>query len=227
MGHGLLRGGFLIDPTEVYVRGIEKVTPLDISFASDLGYVVKLLSFVRLRDNGAVEIRTQPSFISKTHILASVNGVFNAVAVKGDGLGDSLFYGRGAGQEPTASSVISDLAEAARSMRHADSNRGFLPYRSDGQLVPISETETSYYVRFSVKDQPGVIAEIATLLAEHGIGISGTHSPVDPDNPDADFVEMVFLLHSCPFGKLKGALTKVEELDCLTARPVVFRIEKI
>ncbi|MDB4507159.1 homoserine dehydrogenase [Akkermansiaceae bacterium] len=224
---GSLAHGFLIDPTEVYVRGIEKVTPLDISFASDLGYVVKLLSFVRLRDNGAVEIRTQPSFISKTHILASVNGVFNAVAVKGDGLGDSLFYGRGAGQEPTASSVISDLAEAARSMRHADSNRGFLPYRSDGQLVPISETETSYYVRFSVKDQPGVIAEIATLLAEHGIGISGTHSPVDPDNPDADFVEMVFLLHSCPFGKLKGALTKVEELDCVTARPVVFRIEKI
>ncbi|MDB4284495.1 homoserine dehydrogenase [Akkermansiaceae bacterium] len=181
---GSLAHGFLIDPTEVYVRGIEKVTPLDISFASDLGYVVKLLSFVRLRDNGAVEIRT-------------------------------------------ASSVISDLAEAARSMRHADSNRGFLPYRTAGKLVPIAETETSYYVRFSVKDQPGVIAEIATLLAQHEIGISGTHSPVDADNPDADFVEMVFLLHSCPFGKLKGALTKVEELDCLTARPVVFRIEKI
>ena len=224
---GSLAHGFLIDPTDVYVRGIEKVTPLDISFASDLGYVVKLLSFVRLKENGAVEIRTQPSFISKKHILASVNGVFNAVAIKGDGLGESLFYGRGAGQEPTASSVISDLAEAARSIRNADSNRGFLPHRSDGQLVPIAETETSYYIRFSVKDQLGVIADISRILADAGLGISGTHSPVDPDNPDAEFVEMVFLLHSCPFGPLKTALAKVEELDCITARPVVFRIEKL
>ena len=224
---GSLAHGFLIDPTDVYVRGIEKITPLDISFASDLGYVVKLLSFVRLKENGAVEIRTQPSFISKKHILASVNGVFNAVAIKGDGLGESLFYGRGAGQEPTASSVISDLAEAARSIRNADSNRGFLPHRSDGQLVPIAETETSYYIRFSVKDQLGVIADISRILADVGLGISGTHSPVDPDNPDAEFVEMVFLLHSCPFGPLKTALAKVEELDCITARPVVFRIEKL
>ena len=224
---GSLAHGFLIDPTDVYVRGIEKVIPLDISFASDLGYVVKLLSFVRLKENGAVEIRTQPSFISKKHILASVNGVFNAVAIKGDGLGESLFYGRGAGQEPTASSVISDLAEAARSIRNADSNRGFLPHRSDGQLVPIAETETSYYIRFSVKDQLGVIADISRILADAGLGISGTHSPVDPDNPDAEFVEMVFLLHSCPFGPLKTALAKVEELDCITARPVVFRIEKL
>ena len=224
---GSLAHGFLIDPTDVYVRGIEKVTPLDISFASDLCYVVKLLSFVRLKENGAVEIRTQPSLISKKHILASVNGVFNAVAIKGDGLGESLFYGRGAGQEPTASSVISDLAEAARSIRNADSNRGFLPHRSDGQLVPIAETETSYYIRFSVKDQLGVIADISRILADTGLGISGTHSPVDPDNPDAEFVEMVFLLHSCPFGPLKTALAKVEELDCITARPVVFRIEKL
>ena len=180
-----------------------------------------------MKENGAVEIRTQPSFISKKHILASVNGVFNAVAIKGDGLGESLFYGRGAGQEPTASSVISDLAEAARSIRNADSNRGFLPHRSDGQLVPIAETETSYYIRFSVKDQLGVIADISRILADVGLGISGTHSPVDPDNPDAEFVEMVFLLHSCPFGPLKTALAKVEELDCITARPVVFRIEKL
>jgi len=206
------------------VRGIEKVTPLDIKFASDLGYVVKLLSLVIERDNGKIEIRTQPSFLSKTHILASVHGVFNAVALKGDHLGDSLFYGRGAGQGPTASSVVSDLVEAARSDR---SDRGFLPYRESGSLVEINDTVTSYYVRFSVTDQPGVIANIATILAEHQIGISGTHSPVDANNPDADFLEMVFLLHKCSFGRLKIALTEVEKLDCLTARPVVFRIETL
>lgn len=221
---GSLAHGFLINYKNVYVRGIEKVTPLDIKFASDLGYVVKLLSLVIANKGGGIEIRTQPSFLSKTHILASVHGVFNAVAIKGDHLGESLFYGRGAGQGPTASSVVSDLVEAARS---SDNKMGFLPYHDLGDLVDIDDTATSYYVRFSVTDRPGVIADIASVLAKHEIGISGTHSPVDADNPDADFVEMVFLLHTCPFGKLKQALAEVETLDCLTNRPVVFRIETL
>ena len=221
---GSIAHGFLINYKNVYVRGIEKVTPLDIKFASDLGYVVKLLSLVIANKDGRVEIRTQPSFLSKTHILASVHGVFNAVAIKGDHSGESLFYGRGAGQGPTASSVVSDLVEAAR---FSETNMGFLPYKEHGSLVDIDDTATSYYVRFSVTDRPGVIADIASVLAKHKIGISGTHSPVDADDPDADFVEMVFLLHSCPFGRLKQALAEVENLDCLTSRPVVFRIETL
>ena len=221
---GSIAHGFLINYKNVYVRGIEKVTPLDIQFASDLGYVVKLLSLVIANKDGGIEIRTQPSFLSKTHILASVHDVFNAVAVKGDHLGESLFYGRGAGQGPTASSVVSDLVEATRG---SETNMGFLPYKKTGDLVDIDDTATSYYVRFSVTDRPGVIADIASVLAKHEIGISGTHSPVDADNPDAEFVEMVFLLHTCPFGRLKLALAEVENLDCLTNRPVVFRIEAL
>ena len=221
---GSIAHGFLINYKNVYVRGIEKVTPLDIKFASDLGYVVKLLSLVIANKDGGIEIRTQPSFLSKTHILASVHGVFNAVAIKGDHLGESLFYGRGAGQGPTASSVVSDLVEAARG---SGTNMGFLPYKESGNLMDIDDTATSYYVRFSVTDRPGVIADIASVLARHKIGISGTHSPVDADNPDAEFVEMVFLLHTCPFGRLKQALAEVENLDCLTSRPVVFRIESL
>ncbi|MDB4628618.1 homoserine dehydrogenase [Akkermansiaceae bacterium] len=221
---GSIAHGFLINYKDVYVRGIEKVTPLDIQFASDLGYVVKLLSLVIANKDGGIEIRTQPSFLSKTHILASVHGVFNAVAIKGDHLGESLFYGRGAGQGPTASSVVSDLVEATRG---SETNMGFLPYKETGNLVDIDDTATSYYVRFSVTDRPGVIADIASVLAKHEIGISGTHSAVDADNPDAEFVEMVFLLHTCPFGRLKLALAEVENLDCLTNRPVVFRIEAL
>ena len=221
---GSIAHGFLINYKDVYVRGIEKVTPLDIQFASDLGYVVKLLSLVIANKDGGIEIRTQPSFLSKTHILASVHDVFNAVAVKGDHLGETLFYGRGAGQGPTASSVVSDLVEATRG---SETNMGFLPYKETGNLVDIDDTATSYYVRFSVTDRPGVIADIASVLAKHEIGISGTHSPVDADNPDAEFVEMVFLLHTCPFGRLKLALAEVENLDCLTNRPVVFRIEAL
>ena len=219
--------GFPIDPAMVYVRGIEMVRPLDIRFAKDLGYVVKLLSVVREHDDGSVEIRTQPSFIPHTHILAHVNGVFNAVAVAGDDIGDSLFYGRGAGQGPTASSVVSDLVEAGRLRRQSSAHRGFLPYRDSGHIKPVNETATAYYVRFSVTDRPGVIAEIAAILAKSAIGISGTRSPVDPDHPDAEFVDMVFLLHTCPFGLLKDALKEIEALDCVTDRPVVFRLETL
>jgi homoserine dehydrogenase len=219
--------GFPIDPKNIYVTGIEQVRPTDIRFAKSLGYVIKLLAVIRERDGGAVELRVQPSFISQKHILASVNGVFNAVSVNADAAGESLFYGRGAGQGPTASSVIADLVEAARNFAHTAQHRGFLPYRETGTLVPIEETSTAYYVRFDVTDRPGVVAEIATVIAKHKIGISGTHSPVDASNPDAEFVDMVFLLHSCPFGKLTTALTEIETLNCINSTPVVFRIENL
>lgn len=219
--------GFPIDPKIVHVSGIEQVRPTDIRFAKSLGYVIKLLAVIRERDGGAVEIRIQPSFISQKHILASVNGVFNAVSVNSDAAGESLFYGRGAGQGPTASSVIADLVEASRNLAHTAHHRGFLPYRESGKLVPIEETSTAYYVRFDVTDRPGVVAEIATVIAKHKIGISGTHSPVDPSNPDAEFVDMVFLLHSCPFGKLTTALAEIETLNCVNSTPVVFRIENL
>lgn len=219
--------GFPIDPEKIHVSGIEQVRPTDIQFAKTLGYVIKLLAVIRERDGGAIELRVQPSFISQKHILASVHGVFNAIAVNSDGAGESLFYGRGAGQDPTASSVVADLVEAARSLAPASRQRGFLPYRESGELVPIEETTTAYYVRFDVTDRPGTIAEIAAVLAENNIGISGTHSPVDSSNPDAAFVDMVFLLHSTTFGKLQAALSKIETLDCINSKPVVFRIENL
>ena len=219
--------GFPIEPAQVHVAGIEQVRPIDIEFATRLGYVVKLLAVVREHPDGAVELRVQPSFIAKSHILASVQGVFNAVAVHGDAAGDSLFYGRGAGQDPTASSVVADLVEAARSLAHASGHRGFLPYRESGVLLPVDDTETAYYVRFDVTDRPGVIAEVARVLADAGIGISGTHSPVKPDQPDAAFLDMVFLLHTCRFGLLQETLRTIEALDCINSMPVVFRIEKL
>ena len=219
--------GFPIDAAAIHVSGIEQVRPADIAFANSLGYVIKLLAVIREHPDHAVEIRIQPSFIAKSHILASVHGVFNAVAVHGDAVGEALFYGRGAGQDPTASSVVADLVEAARSLGHLNGHRGFLPYRASGTLLPVGETSTAYYVRFDVTDRPGVIAEIARVLADHRIGISGTHSPVNPANPDAEFVDMVFLLHTCPFGKLQAALAQIEALDCVNSSPVVFRIEAL
>ena len=219
--------GFTINPEEVYVRGIEMVRGIDIDFAKRLGFVVKLLCVVREHENGTIELRTQPSFIPKSHVLSSVNGVVNAVAVHGDAAGESLFYGRGAGKDPTASSVVADIVEAARGLDHEAGHRGFLPYQDHGKVMPIDETETPYYVRFDVTDEPGVIAKIANILADAGIGISGTHSPVNADNPDAAFVDMVFQLHTCRFGLLKDTLKEVEALGCVNSRPVVFRIENL
>ncbi|MES2997279.1 MAG: homoserine dehydrogenase [Verrucomicrobiota bacterium] len=218
--------GFPINPADIHVSGIEQVKPIDIQFAKRLGYVVKLLAVIREHAEG-VELRLQPSFIAQSHILASVHGVFNAVAVHGDAVGESLFYGRGAGQDPTASSVVADLVEAARAFRHNGHHRGFLPYRDTGKIVPVGETSTAYYVRFDVTDRPGVIADVAHILAKHRIGISGTHSPVDAANPDAEFVDMVFILHTCPFGQLQKALAEIEALDCINSAPVVFRIENL
>jgi homoserine dehydrogenase len=219
--------GFPIDPSLIHVSGIEQVRPTDIHFAKSLGYVIKLLAIIREHVDNSIELRVQPSFISQKHILASVNGVFNAVSVNADAAGESLFYGRGAGQGPTASSVIADLVEAALDLAHTARHRGFLPYRDSGELIPIEQTTTAYYVRFDVTDRPGTIAEIATVLAKHKIGISGTHSPVDSSNPDAEFVDMVFLLHSTTFGKLTTALTEIESLSCINSKPVVFRIENL
>lgn len=219
--------GFAIDPTSIHVSGIEQVKPMDIQFANRMGYVVKLLAIIREHKDGTVELRVQPSFVAKSNILASVHGVFNAVAVHGDSAGESLFYGRGAGQDPTASSVVADLVEAARSLRRVGSHRGFLPYSDSGRILPVGETSTAYYVRFDVTDRPGVVAEIARVLAEHRVGISGTHSPVNPSDPDADFVDMVFQLHTCPFGTLQNALEEISKLDCINSEPVVFRIESL
>lgn len=219
--------GFPIDPTEMHVVGIEQVKPIDIEFANQLGYAVKLLAVIREHDCGAVELRLQPSFVPKSHILASVNGVFNAVAVHGDAIGDALFYGRGAGQDPTASAVVADIVEAARGLCVPNSLRTLAPWRTEGKILPIEQSTTAYYVRFDVTDRPGVLAEIAQVLAHQRIGISGIHSPVNPENPDADFVDMVFLLHSCPFGELQRALHAIENLDCVNSTPVVFRIEQL
>ncbi|MFT6792177.1 MAG: homoserine dehydrogenase [Rubritalea sp.] len=219
--------GSVIDPADVYVRGIERVTSTDIAFAKNLGYNVKLLSVVVKHADGQIELRTQPSFIPKSHILSSVNGVFNAIALKGDASGDALFYGRGAGKEPTASSVVADIVDAAYTVSTGAPHRGFLPYSEHTQVKSIDETSTPYYVRFDVTDRPGVIAEIAQVLANDGVGISGTHSPVDPENPDKEFVDMVFLLHTCAFGKLKATLKKVLALDSVNSEPVVFRIENL
>ena len=166
---------------DIYVEGIEKISLADIKVAKDLGYVIKLLAVIRLdAESGNIEVRVQPSLIPKSHILASVNGVFNAIFVRGDIVGETLFYGSGAGQDPTSSSVISDLADAAAHLDGAAANRtGFVPHGLYGQPLPVDESVSEYYLRLSVDDQPGVVARIAGILGDHQIGISSMFFRLD------------------------------------------------
>ena len=216
--------GFIVDPKKINVWGIKDVLPLDVALINELGYCIKLLSILKQHPNGAIECRTQPSLIPKNHILSSVRGVFNAVDIKGDFALEGLFYGHGAGKRPTASSVVSDLAQATCFLK-TKTHFGFLPYAENKPIVPIEKTSSAYYVRLNVIDQLGVLAEITSLIAEAEIGLAGTHSPINPDQPDADFSTLVLVIHTCPFGQLSKALKAISQLESVTSQPVVFRIE--
>ncbi len=223
--------GTTISPDKIYVSGIENITNRDFEFAKKLGYTIKLLVVIRYHEDeeeGAVELRVQPCFVHDWHILASVSGVFNAIAVTGDIVGETLFYGRGAGKNPTASAVISDIITAMRESLAPEYHTGFIPYAKSCAVMNINDTVTPYYVRFQVADRPGVIAEIARVLAVFGIGISATssaHGFVDEDG--VPWNDLVFILHACPWGQLQMAL---EEAACITdvsSAPSVIRIEHL
>jgi len=221
---GAISYGFLPAPSKVYVTGIEKVALSDIELADKLGYAIKLVSVVKPSCERTVEIRTQASFVPKTHLLAKVDGVFNAVALQGDEVGDSFIYGRGAGAGPTATAVIADLVDAAKAKREV--NGGFLPYNeSSYTVVDIDETETAYFVSIDVKDEPGVMAQITSLFTDHGMSFSGTFSNVNPSNPDAEMNNVSFLTHKTKLKTLKSALTDLAALDCVTNEPIWYRVE--
>lgn len=219
----LIAYGTPVKPADIYVAGIEGVRSVDICFAEKLGYAVKLLAVIRQHEDNLIELRVQPSFVSRKHILSSVNGVFNALAVEGDIVGETLFYGRGAGKYPTSSAVISDVVKAARDMGECRKHNGFVPYSPDTRILPVAQTVTPYYVRFKVDDTNGVIASIATVLAKHEIGISGTNSM---PRAGSDLQDLVFILHRCPFGDLQAALADIALLPGISPNPAVFRIEK-
>ena len=132
--------GFWVEPANVLVEGIEKITASDIRFADELGYKIKLIATIKADESDAIEVRVAPTLIPKSHVLASVNGVFNAVAVRGDVVGETLFYGRGAGQDPTASAVLSDLVEAANALRHPRECGGFASHDLYGRCKPIADS---------------------------------------------------------------------------------------
>lgn len=216
--------GFWIKAEDVHVEGIDRVSIADIRFAERLGYGVKLLSVIRADEQGRVEVRTQPTLLPSSHVLASVNGAFNAIVVNGDIVGETLFYGRGAGQDPTSSSVISDLCEAAATLIYGARHSGFVPHGLYGKSKPIEDTVSRYFLRLTVNDVPGVLGQITTTLGARGIGISSVIQPEDLEST-SDTTSLVLMIHDARLGDVKAAMAEIEKLSCVREQPVWMRVE--
>jgi homoserine dehydrogenase len=214
--------GFWVPADKIYVEGIENITAGDITFARKLGYCIKLLGIIKADASGRIEVRVHPTLIPEKHVLASVNGVFNALAVHGDVVGDTLFYGRGAGQDPTSSSVIADIAEAATALQSPRSNYGFMPHGLYGACKPIGEIVSEYYVRLAVEDRPGVIAQVAGILGALDIGIS---SIFQPEGEGGETVSLVLLIHRATNRQMAAAQQRIAELPCVKEEPRMIRVE--
>jgi homoserine dehydrogenase len=213
--------GFWVPAEKIFVEGIEELTAQDICFAQRLGYRVKLLGIIKAM-GGQVEVRVHPTLIPEKHVLASVNGVFNAMAVKGDVVGETLFYGRGAGQDATSSAVISDIAEAAQALLSPRRNLGFMPHGLYGTCKPLGEIISEYYLRLAVDDRPGVIAQIAGILGELRIGIS---SILQPESDEGEVVPLVLMIHRASHAQMSDALSRIRALDCVKKPPRMIRVE--
>lgn len=218
--------GFWIPQSCVHVEGVDKIDIADFKFARRLGYTIKLLSVIRADDQGLVEVRTQPTLVPLSHVLASVSGSFNAVLVNGDIVGETLFYGRGAGQDPTSSSVISDLCEAAATLVYGARHSGFVPHGLYGKSKPVDDTVSHYYLRITVADEPGVLAQVAAELGKRSIGISSMIQPEDLEDTSGQTF-LVLMIHDAKLGDMKDALSAIRALDCVRGEPSWMRVETL
>jgi homoserine dehydrogenase len=220
-----LAHGFWVNPKKVYVEGIRHITATDIKYAGELGYTIKLIGTVKkLADSCRVQVSVFPTLVPNEHVLASVNGVFNAVFVQGDIAGDSLFYGRGAGKDATASSVLSDIGDAVLDLKTGIKDRlpAFVPHECSGAVASIDEVVSQYFVRLNVVDKPGVLAKIATIFGQANIGIS---SVIQPEGEEGESVPLIFMLHYATNGTAAKALAKIAKLPTVKGKPVMLRVE--
>ena len=218
--------GMEINFKDIYIEGISKITPMDIEFAREFGYRIKLLAISK--DTGdAVEARVHPTMIPFTNPLSGVNGVLNAVIITGDAVGDMMLYGYGAGMMPTASAVVADIVDIARNLlTNAKSRIPLLSYQMDRiRKIPVRRVDEifiHYYFRFSALDRPGVLSKISGILGANEISIKSVQQKGRKTN---GAVPIVMLTHLAREADVQKALTEILNLDVVSDRPVLIRIE--
>jgi homoserine dehydrogenase len=219
--------GKLIDPKSVHVEGIRSVSGIDMAYARDFGYTIKLLAVAR-ETTGGIEARVHPAMVPNNHLLAKVDGPFNAVCLRGNALGTSIYYGRGAGMMPTATAVVADIVDAGRALL---AGRAPLvpPYGqpaaalTKARVVDMAGTEHEHYIRFQLSDKPGALAKIASILAKAGISIA---TVAQHEKPSKGAVPVVVRIHRTKEVALSRALARIAKLAEVRAKPVAIRVEE-
>lgn len=208
---------------DVYTAGITSITTTDLEAAADMGYVVKLLAIAH-RSPAGVDVRVHPAMLPKDHQLATVNGVFNAIYVVGDFVGEAMFFGEGAGAGAAASAVMGDVLDMARRL-----NAGIQPLENCSctdklPICPIDELSTKYYVRFTVADQPGVLAKMASAFADHNVSV---YSVVQRGAKENGNVNVVYVTHTAREADIRAVIEQIANIDgLLFAEPSVIRVEE-
>jgi homoserine dehydrogenase len=214
---------------KAYTEGIATLTKDDIRYAEQLGYRIKLLGITR-RTPAGIELRVHPTLIPARRLIANVEGVMNAVLVKGDAVGATLYYGAGAGAEPTASAVVADLVDVTRMQTADPENRvphlAFQPDQlSDTPILPMEEVETSYYLRLRVYDRPGVLADVARILADHTISIDAMVQKEPAEGEDQ--ADIVLLTHRTIEKHTNAAIARIEALPTVSGKITRIRLEEL
>lgn len=214
---------------KTFTEGITKITRADVEYAEELGYRIKHLGFARRTAKG-VELRVHPTLIPERRLIANVDGVMNAVLVKGDAVGPTLYYGAGAGSEPTASAVIADLVDVTRTLTADPGNRvphlAFQPNElSDIPILSMEDIETAYYLRLLALDKPGVLADITRILGDRGISIEAIIQKEAA--PEETRVPIILLTHVVREGQMNQAIERIEMLDSVEGRVTRIRLESL
>jgi homoserine dehydrogenase len=214
---------------KVYTEGISHITRDDVDYAGEFGYRIKHLGFTRSTARG-IELRVHPTLIPERRLIANVDGVMNAVLVQADAVGPTLYYGAGAGSEPTASAVVADVVDVVRTLTADPENRvphlAFQPNAlSDVAILAMEDVQTSYYLRMQATDKPGVLAEVTRILGELGISIEAIlqKEPL----PDAAVVPIIFLTHKVRERQMNEALGRIEALDTIHGAITRIRLEHL
>jgi homoserine dehydrogenase len=214
---------------KAHVEGITGLQAADIRYAEQLGYRIKLLGITKRRDAG-IELRVHPTLVPAKRLIANVEGAMNAVVVQGDAVGTTLYYGKGAGAEPTASAVVADLVDITR-LHTADPDHrvphlAFQPdAMHDTPILPVSEVVTAFYLRLQVADQTGVLSKITTILAEHDISIDAVLQRESAEGEKQ--TDLIILTHDTVEGRMRAALAKMQALPTVLAPIVNLRKEEL